>query len=199
VLKLYPSSSYANPSQALISAVSDSAFKCGTKLLADSYSKNGSYPVYMYSLERAPAIFSSIAVTKLLFGVTQPNCLGVAHSLDLAYLYDLYETAANVNLGGVDVQFRSIILNAWVNFITNGVPVAPNVTWPQYNSASSPYVRLNLTVSTATQFRENYCEFWNDGVFVPPTTSTSSHTTTSASFVMLCLIMYFGILAVMLT
>jgi para-nitrobenzyl esterase len=195
VLKLYPASSYANPTQAYIDASSDSAFKCSTKQLADYYSKNGSYPVYMYSLERAPAIFSNAATTNILFGVTQPSCLGVAHSFDIAYLYDLYEVAANENLAGVDLTFRNVMLNAWVSFIVNGVPSVPNVTWPQYNSAASPYVRLNLTVSTGTQFRENYCQFWNDGVFVPPTTSASSHSATSASLVLLCVSLCIAMIA----
>eukprot|EP00026_Physarum_polycephalum_P005172 Phypoly_transcript_05202.p1 GENE.Phypoly_transcript_05202~~Phypoly_transcript_05202.p1 ORF type:complete len:577 (+),score=83.62 Phypoly_transcript_05202:86-1816(+) len=173
VLQEYPASSYQNPTAAYVDLASDYVFKCPTKALADVFSRNTSAPVFMYSFNNQPSFFLNPNVTYQLEG-SNPRCLGAAHSFELPYLFDLYENlpAGGLLLNATELSLRTTMRNAWVSFVTHGVPTLPSLSWPLYNSASASFVNLNIgEISIESQFRVSHCAFWN------PENSTSTSTT----------------------
>eukprot|EP00026_Physarum_polycephalum_P006247 Phypoly_transcript_06289.p1 GENE.Phypoly_transcript_06289~~Phypoly_transcript_06289.p1 ORF type:complete len:577 (+),score=63.06 Phypoly_transcript_06289:22-1731(+) len=179
VLQVYPASSYATPVAAYIDVLSDYHMTCSTRKFADYYTRNGSAPVFMYFFNNQPSYFLHANVTERLFQVSDPQCLGAAHAFDIPYLFDLYDVVTQLSLNATELALRATMRNAWASFVKDGVPTVPSLSWPLYNSQSAEFMNLNAeNLSVGSQFRTNYCRFWNP----QPDNSTTDTNSTSCNF-----------------
>lgn len=182
VLWAYPVPYPGDPVFPYIDWYSDVHFKCPTRDLSNYFARDGA-ATYMYQFERAPAYLPAI-----VYGAYLPSwvpCLGVAHSFELAFLFNSYPLLPNVytqgNLTDDEQSLSSAMRNAWASFVVSHTPSLPNQTWPLYDNATGNYVHLNLTISTGSSFRRSYCDLLDAVASDTPSPTTTSGTSTSGT------------------
>jgi para-nitrobenzyl esterase len=139
---MYPPTEYPTPVSALVALTSDHGFRCPMRTMFDVYPTTMSS--YMYQFSRTPAFITN-------------SCYGAAHSYELFFLYWLG------NLTPEEQVLSENMRHAWVSFVQTGIPSFPSGIgphFPKWDSTNS-YTDFDLTLSTGTNFRRDYCDLWD--------------------------------------
>ena len=132
----YKPASDGEANDTFVRLVTDAAFRCPTRSLARTATKQGS-KVYLYSFEQGDA-FHAFEIPYVL---GEPNSL-LAPTLDDATV--------------MSVQ------GYWMQFASSGDPsgrVQPN--WPVYDEASDPNMAFNSGATTSSGLAKDDCDFWD--------------------------------------
>jgi para-nitrobenzyl esterase len=154
--ELYPCGDYPSCSDAYADLVADSVFVCPSLQAADAMLEAGNL-VYVYE-------FIAPVNTALLLGATiqefdeNAPAIGIPHSADLFYLWDLGVLQAGENPAAVVAQVRDY----WGSFASEGEPVSDSgPRWPRYSSAGGEYLEINSTSQSRTGFKQEVCNYFS--------------------------------------
>ncbi len=141
VLAQYPVQDYPTPQRAYQDIVDDLRFTCANRRAAADHAAVGN-KVYHYALtQRLPD--------------PQLAPLGAFHGIDITFLFE------RANALSAELNMRTKMQNAWINFARNGDPgVALGYSWPRYDSTRQSAVLNSLAVAPVSDYRKSYCEFW---------------------------------------
>jgi para-nitrobenzyl esterase len=141
----YPSTD-ATAGQVFVDLVTDYAFRCPTRDLAQATMKQGTKTYYLYTYDIGPAW----------------------HSFELVPLFNV---TALMGLGATipSAPFTSEMLGYWTRFAASGDPNEADAgvpPWPAYQASSDEYLQfLDPTPMAIAHLRQPQCDFWAS--FVP--------------------------------
>ena len=151
VLAQYPLASFANPSLALSTVVTDARFACGARLADQLLSAHVSTFAYEFNDPNA-----------LEFIVQDPVMpLGAFHASELAYLFRIPAGAAAFTPDQLALSDQMI--RYWTRFATHGNPNgAGSPGWPHFTSENDRFQSLApaATGSITTFAADHKCAFW---------------------------------------
>jgi para-nitrobenzyl esterase len=140
----YPATSDAVAQQVYIDMVTDYTFRCPTRDLLRLMLAHGTTAAYLYLYD---------------FGRSY-------HSDELPALFSLGALSA---LGGTPptAALAKDMKGYWTQFAATGSPNGPatNVMWPQYMTASDPYLTLADPPVAGSQLDMSNCDFWDSKIF----------------------------------
>ncbi len=149
VLAMYPASDFGNsPRKAFVAVTTDAKFVCtvryDARLAAQGQPET---PVFRYFYTHA--LDSGKAAV-----------FGAWHGSELTFVFRHTNIAGYVPSAG-ELALADAIDGAWTALAATGNPSANGVTFPPYDAATDPYVRLDDTVTTGAGVRTKYCDFWD--------------------------------------
>jgi para-nitrobenzyl esterase len=109
--------------------ITDTSFRCSAVMMAAWHAATGA-PVYSYHFEQS---------------IPGKESDGAAHSYELPYVFGnlLSEGPLAGGYTAADRRLSSTIMDYWTNFAKHGDPNGGSLpSWPTFNDASRPYVRL---------------------------------------------------------
>ena len=143
VLAEYPAASYASPTAALTTVITD-GFVCSTRGLARNLSKSGTQT--------------------FLYHFSQPiTVLGATHSMHSAELAYVFGTTFLENKPtGPGLALSKSMLEYWTRMGSTGDPNGGSaVSWPKYEAASDSHLGLDLEIKAGTGLKSAACDFWD--------------------------------------
>jgi para-nitrobenzyl esterase len=148
VQEQYPLTSYASPSLALSTVLTDAVFSC--RALAADRALAASVPTYAYE-------FADPNAPPLLPDPVMP--MGASHASELAYVFPRPQS----KLTPAQRALSDLIVGYWTTFAAGGVPggrAAP--AWPRYTAASDQFMELTPDgPRPASGFAVDHrCSFW---------------------------------------
>jgi para-nitrobenzyl esterase len=145
LLQLYPASSFPSPQQALIRATTDVTWTCPIRRLARAAADHQSEPVYRYHFSwRLPGAAGA--------------AIGATHGLELPFVFRTF-SALNYTPTTSDLALSDSIEGYWSRHAASGNPNdGTALAWPQYDSATDPYLELNTTLAAAAGLATSQCD-----------------------------------------
>ncbi|MEW6202589.1 MAG: carboxylesterase family protein, partial [bacterium] len=147
MLTLYPLTAFASPRDAYDSLLTDSAFTCPTRVLADALSENGT-DVYLYLFSRAPAERGMM------------KNWGAFHGAELPFVF------GNFNILGFDLnsaensELSRKVIALWSSFARTGTPAAEGAPqWAPFNTKDTPYMNLDIEISVRNNLKKMECDY----------------------------------------
>ena len=147
----YPVSAYKDFDAALAQIDSDAIFTCPTRGLARSLTKAGA-TVYRYQLTRATDLGAAAA-------------LGATHASELPYVFGNND-ALQAGIDDRGQPLREAIMRYWTRFADVADPNGgTDPAWPKYDTATDPYLVLDIPPAPAKGLLTETCDFWDS---LPP-------------------------------
>ncbi|HUT54845.1 MAG TPA: carboxylesterase/lipase family protein [bacterium] len=150
--ELYPPGSFRRPADRWVAGVTDATYTCRGLQAADAIAARQPRTWY-YRFDYDRHRF--------------PHLLGVAHGLEIVYIFDTLEQKGIFNLYGKNQLQQAepmvdIMMGYWTNFAKTGDPNGPDLPrWPAYNTQSRERMHLDLPPRAApAQDTAEKCEFW---------------------------------------
>ena len=142
VLQRYPAAAYPTPQAAYQDLLDDVRFVCANRRAAADHATAGN-PVYAYVL------------TEILPDLAS---LESFHGLDVVLQF-----ANRTNAQSEEIRIRERIRGAWVDFAHGLAPgSSEGLGWPLYDADQRLALELNSnSTAVLTDYRREYCEFWN--------------------------------------
>lgn len=155
---LYPRARYESYSDAFADLMGDAIFACPSIATADVLVRGG-HSVRFYQFDRR--IQNELLLP--VVGPLDPNPpnLGVPHSADLFYLWDL-----RIMQAGLEPELTvAAVQQYWGRFAGNGLPSADDQPdWPLYSEDGAEYLNLAPTITAESGFKLDKCDFFNADV-----------------------------------
>jgi para-nitrobenzyl esterase len=147
VLAEYPSSDFASPQQAASEVFGDSLFVCTARRMARAFTGNGQ-AVYRYQFNHG---YDSVVF---------PGG-GAFHSAELPFVFG--NNFPGHNITADERPLTEAMQGYWGTFAEVGQPNVPDgpTMWPLYDTASDPYLQLDLTIAAAAGLKTDKCDFWD--------------------------------------
>jgi len=163
VLAMYPPNGRQSRSVFTL-MTTDYTFTCPTRASARYFQENGA-KTFLYQFLYPPP-------NDPINGSDQ--CKGqVCHGSELPFVFHSW-SFINATANSDEINLSWSIIQYWNDIITNrnlgGSSVsgsgnsklaAPNPSWPAYNSTINASLDLNVPVSVITNYRSQYCDFWD--------------------------------------
>jgi carboxylesterase type B len=153
---LYPLIDYGSYSNALADVMGDVFFACPSVATADVLA-GGGHSVRFYQFSRK---IQDELLLPVVVGPLDPNApdLGVPHSAELFYLWDLAVMQAGP-LPGLTVKAMQ---QYWSRFAASGVPTGDDQPgWPLYSIDGGEYLDIGLEIIDDNGFKLEKCDFLN--------------------------------------
>lgn len=148
VLARYPISDYRNARDALDAVFTDLLFICPARLGTRAMSMHQSN-IYVYH-------FTHGLESRLY------NYLGAFHALELYFVFNNFVLPAHTPTNR-ELDLANTMLRYWTNFARSGDPNGQGLPrWPVYTLDGDRHIILDERISTGTQLRKEFCEFWCD-------------------------------------
>ncbi len=150
VLAEYPASEYATPRDAYVAVTSDAKFICGARRIAQVASASQPEPVFRYHFTH---------VLDNVGPMGKKN--GAFHGLELFFVFD-HLTVAGYQASAGEKDLAAAIGGYWSRLGATGDPNGEGaVTWPVYDAATDPYLRLDTTITAEQGVHTDKCDFWD--------------------------------------
>ena len=152
----YPATDASSANDALAQIDNDLIFLCPSRRVARGLTEAGA-PVFRYHFTR-PDDSGLLAL------------LGATHSAEITYVLGNDDGVS----GGVTQSqpLREQMQGYWTRFAATGDPNGDGATaWPRYDSASDPFLTLDLPAVAGTGLASEVCDFWDSlpPYVLPPT------------------------------
>jgi para-nitrobenzyl esterase len=141
----YPVSDFPSPQDALVRVYGDDRLVCSVDDTARRFAAAG-VPVHVYNFDRPIPIAQLAALN-----------LGATHGAEIAYIFG----TAPPDLSEDDRALGRTMQDYWARHAITGEPnggAAP--VWPAFQPDVNVRLNFNLSLSTITGFRREYCDFW---------------------------------------
>lgn len=151
ILAEYPPGDYGgSPRRAYVALTSDVKFICTARSVARAAAAGQSEPVYRYFFTH-PFSNGGIAL----------ELLGAYHGIELPYVFgDL--TIAGYSPTGGEQGLSVAIQGYWARLAATGNPNSDDApSWPEYVSATDPYLALDDPITAGEGVRTQQCDFWD--------------------------------------
>jgi para-nitrobenzyl esterase len=140
----YPSS--PSPQQALIDVLTDSGFTCPARRIARAATATQSEPVrrylYAHAWESGPQ-----------------HALGAGHAMELPFVFH-HLALTGFTASPAELALSDAMLGYWTRLAAGDPDHAGATPWPAYD-ATDPALVLDDVITTATGFRADLCDFWD--------------------------------------
>jgi para-nitrobenzyl esterase len=141
----YPVADFPSAQEALMRVFGDAQLVCATFDTASRHAAAG-VPVHVYNFDR-PIPISALAGLNLR----------ATHGAEIAYIFG----TAPSDLPQDDVALGLTMQGFWARHATTGEPNGAGApSWPALQSDANVRLNFNLAPSVLTDFRREYCDFW---------------------------------------
>jgi para-nitrobenzyl esterase len=146
----YPSAGYSSPKRAYIQARSDADFTCPARNIARTLVAAQTPPVrryfYTHVLDEGPYVYQ-----------------GAGHAFELIFAFHAFDhTTFPTGESAAEDQLSDDVIGYWTRFAATGDPNdATAVSWPGYDAATDPYLKLDETMAAASALHPVHCDFWD--------------------------------------
>jgi para-nitrobenzyl esterase len=147
IAQVYPTASFASPTVAFSTLVSDASFAC-TALQVDEWTSRWVRTfAYEFSDDAAPPRYAPLGVA--------------THTSEIPYLIDLPNAPIQVPLNADQEQLASSMRAAWARFAASGKPSTAALRWPSFNRTGSGLLLVAPQPHLDTDFASrHHCSFW---------------------------------------
>lgn len=150
LLPAYPVSDYPAVKDAFNDLVGDIIFTCPTRMLADRLSAAGNN-VYLYQFSKAPDANGPF------------KTWGAFHGSELAFVFGNFEFMGIKFKSKENIEVSKKVMDYWSSFAKTGAPAAKDApAWPAYNTASRPYVNLDLEIKAGEGLKADKCAIFEE-------------------------------------
>ncbi len=148
VLNEYKAADYPSPAKAFVAVTTDARFICTAR----------------QTLRAAIAGAPDVAQYRYFFthpvenGTAALRALGAWHGEELAFVFHTLGATASYTPTAAELALSDSMVGLWSAFAATG---NPGGGWPQYASASDPYLGLDDVIAPGAGVRTTQCDFWD--------------------------------------
>lgn len=157
VSRWYPLDDFTNSGEAVSQIVTDVAFTCAAKRMADLWSRGNDVYLYQFSQPVSAPLMEFLTIG---WRDNAPD-LGIFHTAEIPYVFATSGIPGDF-VTEEQLHVKSVVSRYWGSFARTGNPTSPGNTpdWPRYIASEQLYMDINSKFTPGVGLRRSYCNFW---------------------------------------